>query len=70
MGEFFNPNGIVVYSNTKITLKCHIRTTAVHNKNLVESILEVILRSNFRAKDGRNYIVQEGRGIFSLGDVV
>ena len=37
----------------------------------MKSILEIIIEINFRARDGRNNVVQEGKGvIISLGDVV
>ena len=45
--------------------------TTVYNGNLVESILKVNLGVNFRARDGGNNIVQEGKGvIISLSNVV
>ena len=45
--------------------------TAVHNGDLVESILEVNLGMNFGARDGRNNVIQEGEGIIiSLSDIV
>ena len=60
-----------ILKHARLTLKHRIQRTIVYYGNLVESIFEVNLWVNFRARDGGNYIVQEGKGvIISLYDVV
>ena len=60
-----------ILKHPKLTLKRRVGTTAVYNRNLVESIFKVNLGVNFRTQDGGNNIVQEGKGvIISLSDVV
>ena len=60
-----------VLKHTKLALKRCIRMTAVHNRDLVNSVLEVNPGINFRARDGRLSVVQEGEGvIIGLVDVV
>ena len=51
-----------ILKHPKLTLKRRVGTTTVYNGNLVESILKVNLKVNFRARDGGNNIVQEGKG--------
>ena len=60
-----------ILKHPKLTLKRRVGTTTVYDGNLVESILKVNLGVNFRARDGGNNIVQEGKGlIISLSDVI